>query len=82
MATSNDSSNRFNYYVELLVSTFLVSTSDNGYLNKTDGTFHFHNNGYEYIVPCAENRFNNKLIVKKNGDVILQKEIKLEYEEN
>ena len=54
----------------------------NGNLNKTDGTFHFHNNGYEYIVPCAENRFNNKLIVKKNGDVILQKEIKLEYEEN
>lgn len=47
-----------------------------GELNEDDGTFHFTNEEYEYIVPCAENKFNNKLIVKKNGKVILQKEIK------
>lgn len=53
-----------------------------GVLNKDDGTFHFTNDEYEYIVPCAENKFNNKLIVKKNDKVILQKEIKMEYEED
>lgn len=52
-----------------------------GVLNKDEGTFHFINEGYEYIVPCAENKFNNKLIVKKNDKVILQKEIKVENEE-
>lgn len=52
-----------------------------GMLNKDEGTFHFINEGYEYIVPCAENKFNNKLIVKKNDKVILQKEIKVENEE-
>ena len=50
-------------------------------LNKYDGTFHFTNDEYEYIVPCAENKFNNKLIVKKNGKVVLQKEIKIENED-
>lgn len=53
-----------------------------GVLNKDEGTFHFINEGYEYIVPCAENKFNNKLIVKKNDKVILQKEIKVENEED
>lgn len=53
-----------------------------GVLNKEDGTFHFTNGEYEYIVPCAENKFNNKLIVKKNDKVILQKEIKTEYEDD
>lgn len=48
---------------------------------KYDGTFHFTNDEYEYIVPCAENKFNNKLIVKKNGKVVLQKEIKIENED-
>lgn len=52
-----------------------------GRLNKDDGTFHFTNREYEYIVPCAENKFNNKLIVKKNNKVILQKEIKDENDE-
>ena len=51
-------------------------------LNKDEGTFHFTNEGYEYIVPCAENKLNNKLIVKKNDKVILQKEIKVENEED
>lgn len=50
-------------------------------LNKDEGTFHFTNEGYEYIEPCAENKFNNKLIVKKNDKVILQKEIKVGNEE-
>lgn len=53
-----------------------------GVLNKDDGTFHFTNEEYEYIVPCAENKFNNKLIVKRNDKVILQKEIKAENEED
>lgn len=46
-----------------------------GLMNEADGTLHFRNDGYEYIVPCAQNRFNNKLIVKKNGKVVLTKEI-------
>lgn len=36
---------------------------------------------YEYIVPCAENKFNNKLIVKKNNKVIMKKEIKVENQD-
>lgn len=52
-----------------------------GVLNKDNGTFHFTNEGYEYIVPCAENKFNNKLIVKKNDKVIMQKEIKVENQD-
>lgn len=49
-----------------------------GNLDECLGTFHFVNGEYEYIVPCADNRYNNKLLVKKNGKVILQKEVKQE----
>lgn len=52
-----------------------------GVLNKDNGTFHFTNEEYEYIVPCAENKFNNKLIVKKNNKVIMKKEIKVENQD-
>lgn len=47
-----------------------------GELDDEDGTIHFINGDYEYIVPCADNKYNNKLIVKQSGKTILIKTIK------
>ncbi len=47
-----------------------------GVLNEQSGTLHFVNNEYEYIVPCANNLYNNKLVVKKKGEIISTREIK------
>ena len=51
-----------------------------GIKDEDNGTFHFVNKEYEYILPCAENKYNNTLVVKKNGSVVLHKEIKPDSE--
>lgn len=51
-----------------------------GILNHNDGTIHFINKEYEYIVPCADNIYNNKLVIKKNKKIILVKNIRTQSE--
>lgn len=51
-----------------------------GRFNHNDGTIHFVNKEYEYIVPCADNKYNNKLVVKKDNKVILVKNIRTQSE--
>ncbi len=42
----------------------------NGVFNKQDGTIHFFNKNYEYIVPCADNKYDSKVVVRCDGKVV------------